>query len=103
VGVLNAHRDRILFYSVIWRDGISHGLKFVGPQAAKRLFRKLPFNTDGMKELIKQLDIVVSPLECMDELDQDEITTLILRDVANAPAEQKRDFLKRGLEPFLSP
>jgi len=103
VAVLSAHGDRILFYSVLWRDGNAQGLKFVGPQPASRLFAGLPLNTDGVKAMIKKLDIVAAPAECMDEIDQDEVRTLVLRDLANAPAAQKRDFLERGFERFLSP
>ena len=103
VSVLNAGTDKILFYSMLWRDGQSQGLRFVGPQPAARLFSDLPLNTDGLKAMIKRLDIVVGIPECMDELDQDDIRTIVLRDVANAPIPQKRDFLERGFEPFLFP
>lgn len=103
VSVLNASGDKILFYSMLWRDGQPQGLRFVGPQPAARLFADLPLNTDGLKEMIKRLDIVVGAAECVDELDQDEIRTIVLRDVANAPIPQKRDFLERGFVPFLSP
>ncbi len=103
VGILNAHGDRILFYSILWRDGLPQGLRFVGPQPAARLFAGLPLNTDGMKRMIKRLDLVYAPLDCTDELDQDEIRTLVLRDVANAPAAEKRTFFERAFEPFLFP
>ena len=103
VSVLNAGADKILFYSMLWRDGQPQGLRFVGPQPAARLFSDLPLNTDGLKAMIKRLDIVVGIPECMDELDQDDIRTIVLRDVANAPIPQKRDFLERGFEPFLFP
>ena len=101
--VLNASGNKVLFYSMLWRDGQPQGLRFVGPQPAARLFADLPLNTDGLKEMIKRLDIVVGIADCMDELDQDEIRTTVLRDIANAPVPQKRDFLERGFEPFLSP
>jgi len=102
IGVLNASGDKVLFYSMLWFDGIPNGLKFVGPQPARRLFGKLPLTTEGTRKMIKRLTTRVGPLECQDEIDQDEIRTMVLRDVANAPAAEKRLFLEKAFEPFLS-
>ena len=91
VAIINQQSGTIMFYSTIMSGLNFAGMMFYPPFPAHLMMRGHPLTAAGLRSLFEldpaKLKIKPMDMECMDELDGEQVLELVIRDLQAAPAE----------------
>lgn len=106
--VLNENTKKLMFYSIVMgKDGFFESVIFWPPLPAETMLKGRPATAAGLRSLFELSPIrgEVKPMEveCMDELDEEELLHLVIADLELVPSKMvnplisaiKKVFLKR--------